>query len=113
LIQLASEAILNAYRHAQARRIDVKLTYHPSRLSVSIRDDGIGIATDVISLGGRRGHFGLAGMRERAEKIKGDFNLSSRAGWGTKIEVSVPAMIAYVKQPAFRSRILRLMPITR
>jgi signal transduction histidine kinase len=69
---------------------------------MSIRDDGIGMDQKVIELGGRDGHFGLAGMRERAERIKAEFTLSSRARTGTEIVISVPAALAYAKRPARR-----------
>jgi signal transduction histidine kinase len=102
LIRLSSEAVLNAFRHARARNIEVNLTYHRTRLQMSIRDDGIGMDQKVIELGGRSGHFGLAGMRERAKRIKAEFTLSSRARMGTEIEISVPAALAYAKRPARR-----------
>jgi len=102
LIRLSSEAILNAFHHARAKNIEVNLTYHRTRLQMSIRDDGIGMDQKVVELGGRRGHFGLAGMRERAKRIKAEFTLSSRARMGTEIEISVPAALAYAKRPAHR-----------
>jgi signal transduction histidine kinase len=107
LIRLSSEAILNAFRHAQAENIEVNLIYHRSRLQISIRDDGIGMDQKVIELGGRHGHFGLAGMRERAARIKAEFTLSSRARTGTEIEVLVPAALAYAKRPARRWQLWR------
>jgi len=102
LIRLSSEAVLNAFRHARAKNIEVNLTYHRTRLQMSIRDDGVGMDQNVIELGGRRGHFGLAGMRERAKRIQAEFTLSSRARTGTEIEISVPAAMAYTKRTAHR-----------
>jgi signal transduction histidine kinase/ligand-binding sensor domain-containing protein len=97
LIQLSTEAILNSYRHANATHICVSLSYNKNRLRLCIRDNGMGIEEDVLTRGGRPGHFGLAGMRERAQKIKADFFLTSDKASGTKIEVSVPAAFAYPK----------------
>jgi signal transduction histidine kinase/ligand-binding sensor domain-containing protein len=102
LIQLSSEAILNAYRHAEAENIEVNLVYDRKRLYMSIRDDGIGIDRKVIELGGRPGHFGIAGMRERAKKIKAEFALYCRPLKGTEIDISVPAAFAYAKRPKRR-----------
>ena len=102
LIRLSSEAVLNAFRHARAKNIEVNITHHRKRLQMSIRDDGIGMDQKVIELGGRSGHFGLAGMRERAKRIKAEFTLSSRVRSGTEIEISVPAALAYAKRPAHR-----------
>ncbi|MDB5733995.1 MAG: histidine kinase [Alphaproteobacteria bacterium] len=102
LIQLSSEAILNAYRHAQAANIEVTLLYNRKKLQMRIRDDGIGIDRKVIETGGRPGHFGIAGMRERAKKIKAEFGLCSKPGRGTEIDVSVPATFAYARRPLQR-----------
>jgi signal transduction histidine kinase/ligand-binding sensor domain-containing protein len=99
LIQLSSEAILNAYRHAQASNIQVTLIYERRRLQMSIRDDGIGIDRKVLETGGRPGHFGIAGMRERANKIKAEFVICSGPHKGTEIDISVPAIFAYAKRP--------------
>jgi nitrate/nitrite-specific signal transduction histidine kinase len=60
-----------------------------------IRDDGQGIDTDILRMGGRDGHWGLQGMRERSEKIGARLDFWSRPGSGTEVELTVPAGRAY------------------
>jgi signal transduction histidine kinase len=91
---IGREALVNAFRHAQARRIDVQLDYAPSQLRVLVRDDGCGIDTNVLK-SGRDGHWGLSGMRERAGRIGAHLRVMSRAGAGTEVELCVPGNIAF------------------
>jgi signal transduction histidine kinase/ligand-binding sensor domain-containing protein len=94
--RLGREALSNAFRHAHAKSIEAELNYERNQFRVRIRDDGIGIAAEVLSPGFRAGHWGLPGMRERAEKIGGHVDIWSRPGAGTEIELRVPAAAAYV-----------------
>jgi signal transduction histidine kinase len=91
---ISREAIANALLHANARDIEVELSYGSSALHVRVRDDGAGISPDVIS-NGREGHWGLAGMRERARKLQAKLDIWSTPGAGTEVELIVPAAIAY------------------
>jgi signal transduction histidine kinase len=91
---IGREALVNAFRHSQAKRIDVELDYAPSQLRVLVRDDGCGIDTRVIE-SGRDGHWGLSGMRERAGRIGARLKVMSRAGAGTEVELRVPGDIAF------------------
>jgi signal transduction histidine kinase/ligand-binding sensor domain-containing protein len=86
LLRLAQEAVANAYRHAQARRIDVRLCYQADSVRLSITDDGTGLASD----GEAPVERGLAGMKERASEIGGTLFIESRAGGGTQIRAEVP-----------------------
>ena len=92
---IAREALRNAFRHARARRIEVEIQYQPRQLRLRVRDDGVGIDPSVLSQGERPGHWGLKGMRERAQRIGGQFEIWSEHGAGTEVELSVPASIAY------------------
>jgi signal transduction histidine kinase len=74
--------------------IDVGIVYGRQALSLRICDDGAGIEPAILAEG-REGHFGLLGMRERAEKINAEIKLETRSGAGTEIELIVPASIAY------------------
>jgi signal transduction histidine kinase len=105
VIKICSEAILNAFRHANARNIEVQIVYRRTALETRISDDGIGIEAGTLEIGGRKGHFGLAGMRERAQKIKAEFKLSSAANAGTEIEIQVPASLAYARTSGRRPRL--------
>jgi streptogramin lyase len=94
LYGIAREAVGNAFRHARAKNIEVDVRFEPRTLRLRVRDDGIGMEVGVTQ-GGRAGHWGLPGMRERAKNIGARFALWSEAGAGTEIEVIVRASIAY------------------
>jgi signal transduction histidine kinase len=89
LLRIAQEAVTNALKHAKARRIDVKLHRDPHKLHLRIVDDGRGFDQQG-AFSSRGGHFGLIGMRERAERMGGELRLSSHPGEGTELEVTVP-----------------------
>ena len=89
LLRIFQEAMANAVQHAGARRIDVELRYSSDHLVLWVRDDGSGFDTEkIIPLG--VGHYGLTGMRERAERIGGRLTLKSELGLGTELLVEVP-----------------------
>lgn len=94
--RIASEAMRNAVRHAQAHAIQVDIHYDQRHFQIRIRDDGIGIDTAVLEAHGISGHWGLPGMRERAELIGGTLDVRSRMGSGTEIDLSLPASKAYM-----------------
>jgi signal transduction histidine kinase/sugar lactone lactonase YvrE len=89
LLRIAQEAITNASKHAQASRIDVRLERTTKTVSLKIIDNGCGFQVDD-AFAGMGGHFGLIGIRERAERIGGEFRLQSEPGAGTEVEVTVP-----------------------
>jgi len=67
-----------------------------------IRDDGKGIDPRVLERGGRSGHWGLPGIRERAKRIGAQLEVWSEVAAGTEVELSIPASIAYERFPAHR-----------
>jgi signal transduction histidine kinase/ligand-binding sensor domain-containing protein len=95
--RIAGEALRNAFRHAEARRIEVEIWYDERQLRVRVRDDGKGIDAKVLSGDGRSGHYGLHGMRERAKLTGGKLTVWSEIDSGTEVELSVPAANAYEK----------------
>ena len=95
--RIARELLRNAFRHAQASQIEAEIRYDDRLLRVLIRDDGKGIDPKIVKAGGRAGHWGLLGMRERAKQIGARLEFWSEAGAGTEVELSVPASIAYAK----------------
>jgi signal transduction histidine kinase len=97
--RIGREAIVNAYRHAQARQIEVEIDYAPRNLRLSVRDDGRGI-DPAPTPSGLDGHYGLAGMRERAERIGGCVSILSRATAGTEVDLSVPGKVAFAVEPS-------------
>src|SRR5262249_12970095 len=71
IYRVAREALLNAFQHARAGRIDVEIRYERRQFRLWVRDDGTGIEAAVLAGDGRVGHFGLPGMRERAGLLGG------------------------------------------
>jgi signal transduction histidine kinase/ligand-binding sensor domain-containing protein len=94
LYRIGREALLNAFHHAHAKKIEIELKYSPNRLSILVRDDGCGIDPNVLQ-SGRDGHWGLSGMRERADRIGARFRVMSSATVGTEVELSVPGRVAF------------------
>lgn len=89
LLRIAQEAVTNASKHAQATRIEVKLERTEGILNLTVIDNGCGFQTeDAFATMGA--HFGLIGIRERAERIGGELRLQSRPDAGTEVEISVP-----------------------
>jgi signal transduction histidine kinase len=83
---IASEAMTNAVRHAQAQHIDVLLDWKKRMLTLTVVDDGIGIRDEVLR-NGRPGHWGLTGMRERAANVEGSLAIRNLRGAGRGVEV--------------------------
>jgi len=102
IYRIGREVLRNAFRHAQAKRIEVEIRYDARALRLRIRDNGKGIDRQVMEAGMREGHFGLPGMRERAKQIGAQLVLWSELGAGTEVELTVPARIGYAKSRARR-----------
>ena len=88
--RIAQEAIHNVKKHAEASELSVQLEYGPEAVSLEIRDNGRGGASERTEAASP-GHFGLTGMRERATEIGAKLEVSSALGGGTTIRLSVPA----------------------
>jgi signal transduction histidine kinase len=100
--RIAGEALRNAFKHAQAQRIEVEIRYDERQLRLRVRDDGKGI--DAKHFDGDRyvGHYGLRGMRERAKLMGGKLAVWSELDSGTEVELGIPASRAYETSPARR-----------
>ena len=92
--RIGREALVNAFCHSAARRIDLELEYGDTFLSVRVRDNGCGIDAQVLEAGRER-HWGLTGMRERARRIGGLLRITSGVGVGTEVQLLVPTDIAF------------------
>jgi signal transduction histidine kinase/ligand-binding sensor domain-containing protein len=95
ICRTALELMRNAYQHAHARRIEAEIRHGDSMFRLRIRDDGQGIEPKVLKEGGRLGHWGLRGIRERADRIGARLEVWSEPGNGTEVQLLVPATIAY------------------
>ena len=88
LLRIAQEAVTNVLKHAGASKILLKLHMEARKLYLRVADNGRGFEQkDAFS---QVGHFGLQGMRERAERLGGELHLASHPGEGTEVEVTVP-----------------------
>ena len=85
--RIVQEAITNAFKHAQAHRISIKLSLQGENATIVVQDDGRGIdrAAATASHG-----IGLAAIRERAELIGAKIEISTEADQGTRLTVSIP-----------------------
>jgi signal transduction histidine kinase/ligand-binding sensor domain-containing protein len=99
ICRIGFEILRNAYRHSQAQRIEAEIRYDVHMLRLRIRDDGRGIDPTVLKDGGKAGHWGLRGLRERAERIGAKLDFWSEAAAGTEVQLAVPAAVAYESLP--------------
>jgi signal transduction histidine kinase len=93
LFLIGREAAMNALRHSQATKIEVEVQYLRDLLRVFVRDNGCGIDPEAVQKESGS-HWGLRGMRERAENIGARFGVLSRVGAGTEVRVAVPVDVA-------------------
>ena len=93
--QIARELIRNAFRHARAHEIEAELRYDADVFCLIVRDDGRGIAPEILRDGGCAGHWGMPGVHERARGIGARLEFRSQAGAGTEVRLTLPAAVAY------------------
>lgn len=93
LLRIAEEALRNVLQHSAATKVEVTLLYG-REVQLSVRDNGRGLSNEITEARSSPGHFGLVGMRERAERAGGKFTIVSLPGKGTEVHVTVPARLA-------------------
>ena len=84
--RIVQEAVTNALRHADARRIEIRLGADAQALVIEIVDDGRGLPQDWQ----RPGRFGVRGMRERARALGGEVEVGNRPEGGTRVQARLP-----------------------
>jgi signal transduction histidine kinase/ligand-binding sensor domain-containing protein len=92
--RIGREGLVNAFRHADAAHIEIEIEYGVREFCVVVRDDGRGVDEQVVETG-VAGHWGITGMRERAQRIGGTLKIRSRAAGGTEVELRIPARAAF------------------
>jgi signal transduction histidine kinase len=92
LYRIGREAIVNAYRHSRAKHIEAEIEYRCTELRIAVRDNGCGIDPQALA---RTGHWGLQGMRERADRIGARLRILSRTALGTEVELCLPNRVAF------------------
>ena len=93
LFLIGREAVMNGLRHSEASKIELEVQYLPELLRVFVHDNGCGINPESVQ-NESDSHWGLRGMRERAENIGARFGIWSRPGAGTEVRVAVPVDVA-------------------
>ncbi len=92
VLRAAQEGLANARRHAGSARISLTLTYFDDEVALDIVDDGCGFDPAALGAPGITGGHGLAGMRERAERLGGRLDIESVPGEGTSLALALPAL---------------------
>ena len=87
MLRIAQEALQNALRHADARRLGVRLHAHDARLVLEVSDDGAGFDPEEPALRSRR--LGLTSMEERAQRLGGTLAIRSAPGAGTTVRLEL------------------------
>jgi len=96
--KILREALLNVSHHAQASSVEIGIGYDSRHLAVRVRDDGVGIPAHVVVNGHKEGHYGMLGMRERAEKIGGKLTVTSIHHGGSEVTLTLPARLAFARR---------------
>ena len=102
---IGREAVINALTHSGGRNVEVEIIYESRQFRLRVRDDGRGIDPKILKEGGRPDHWGMQGMRERANKIGAELKLWSGHETGTEVELTVPGTTAYQANNANATRV--------
>lgn len=93
--RIMAESLLNAVRHSGATSVHVEIRSLANELSIGCRDNGAGIPAEAASAAPRSGHFGLVGMRERAEAAGLDLKIESVSPHGTLVRLRAGRRAAF------------------
>jgi signal transduction histidine kinase len=102
VLAIVRESLRNAFEHSHAKDIRVVLSYAKRGLSISIRDNGIGVSEQHVQRRQKEGHWGITGMRERTENLGGRLTIASELSVGTAIEVFIPKRSIFTIRRAMR-----------
>ena len=105
LLRAAQEALTNVGKHAHAGRVGLTLSYMEDLVTLDVRDDGVGFAPDQQRpVNADDGGFGLAGMRQRVQRLAGQLVIESEPGAGTALSATVPALPVLPALPTGRAQ---------
>ena len=111
LLRIAQEALNNAHKHAEARRVRVGLQFTAETVTLRVEDDGVGFDASAAPGPEAGSGYGLFGMTERARLLDGELHIESTPGWGTRIQATMPYRAGFAMEadncacPAARSGI--------
>jgi len=94
IYRIAQEAYTNIARHAQAKNVFTTLNVEKSHISLTIKDDGIGLPAKILA---NPTSLGIIGMQERASLVNGKLKISSSHDKGTTIQLTIPMEITYIQ----------------
>jgi signal transduction histidine kinase len=98
VMRIVGESLRNVAQHAHASAAKLRLDYGQSEITIVVEDDGVGFDTEsTMATAAESGHFGLAGMRERAESIGGTLTVLSHPGQGAVVTATLPFL--FVEDP--------------
>jgi signal transduction histidine kinase len=98
IVSMMRESLTNAFRHSRATRIAVELDFAAAQFTFHCRDNGVGLPPAVLKAGAAEGHWGLVGLKERAQNLHAWFVLRNNEPHGTVVEFMLRARIAYADQ---------------
>lgn len=107
VIAIVRESVINAFKHAEAEWVVVSVNYTPKAFIVDVTDNGIGITEKKIQEQQKAGHWGVAGMRERASQLGGRLIIRGANPRGTTVELTMPGHAAYATHSSVMRRWLR------
>ncbi|MDP6455317.1 MAG: ATP-binding protein [SAR202 cluster bacterium] len=90
LLRICQESLTNIRKYAEATEVSVQLTFGGDSVSISVADNGTGFDPDNVIIGDGQGGFGLTAMRQRARLLRGNIEIISAPGQGTRVEATIP-----------------------
>jgi signal transduction histidine kinase len=97
VLAIVREGLRNAFAHSKAKTILVAIRYAKRGLKISIKDNGVGVSEQHLALRRKEGHWGIAGMQERADRLRGRLTIASQLSKGTLIDLVVPRCLVFTK----------------
>ena len=91
ILRVGREALFNSFKHGDPRSVVVELSYEPRRVVLDVTDDGRGADPEALTAAAADGHWGIAGMRERAQRAGGTLSVATAPGGGMRVTATLPA----------------------